>query len=167
MAMLTGIKKAKHNLIGVIDGDGQNPPKELLNMFKLWENKVDPNDKFNIICGFRFKRQDTLLKKVSSKIANYIRRKILNDDCFDTACAMKVFLKYDYIKLPYFKNVHRYLPALFKMNKGKILNLKVLDRPRLKGLSKYNFNNRFWIGIRDLYKVWKLTQRRSDYVSHS
>ena len=167
MAMLTGIRKAKNKLIGIIDGDGQNPPQELLKMFKFWKIKVNDTEKFSIVCGFRFKRKDTLMKKISSKAANYVRRKILNDDCFDTACAMKVFNKNDYLKIPYFVNVHRFLPALFKMNNGRIHNFKVLDRPRIKGLSKYNFNNRFWIGIKDLYKVWKLTQKRSDYVSHS
>ena len=85
---------------------------------------------------------------------------MLNDDCYDTACAMKVFKKTDYLKIPYFKNVHRFIPALFKMNKGTIINFKVNDRVRTKGKSKYNFNNRFWVGIIDVYKVWVLISKK-------
>ena len=65
------------------------------------------------------KIDDTITKKISSKVANKIRRFILNDDCNDTACALKVFRKTDYLKIEYFKNMHRFLPALFKMNGGK------------------------------------------------
>ena len=43
--------------------------------------------------------------------------------------------------------MHRFLPALFKINSGKIFNLPVDDRKRAKGISKYSFHNRFWIGI--------------------
>ena len=52
--------------------------------------------------------------------------------------------------------MHRFLPALFKAHGGQIINIAVEDRPRISGISKYNFNNRFWVGIRDLYKVWRL-----------
>ena len=155
-AMLTGIKKAKGKLIGVIDGDGQNPPRELKKLLNFWENISQKNKQFFLVCGNRKIRQDTLIKKISSKIANYIRRMILRDECNDTACALKVFRKIDYLNIPYFKNMHRFLPSLFKTRGGKIFNIQVNDRLRFGGLSKYNFNNRFWVGIRDLIKVWYL-----------
>ena len=63
------------------------------------------------------------------------------DDCNDTACALKVFNKKDYLKIDYFKNMHRFLPALFKMNNGRIFNVLVDDRRRFAGVSKFNFNN--------------------------
>ena len=50
--------------------------------------------------------------------------------------------------------MHRFLPALFKINSGKIFNVPVDDRKRTKGISKYSFHNRFWIGILDLINVW-------------
>ena len=159
-AMQTGIKGANNNLVCIIDGDGQNPPYEIRKLIDKWEkipNKLKP---FAIICGNRKNRADTLVKKISSKIANKIRKWVLNDDCNDTACALKVFRKKDYIRIGYFRNMHRFLPALFKMYKGKVYNIPVDDRKRFAGNSKFNFNNRFWVGIIDLIKVWILINKK-------
>ena len=159
-AMLTGVENAKNNNICIIDGDGQNPPYEAKKLMKFWINinKLDKN--FALVCGNRINRQDSMSKKISSKVANKIRRIILNDDCNDTACALKVFSKEDYLKLNYFKNMHRFLPALFKINSGKIFNVPVDDRKRNKGISKYSFHNRFWVGILDLINVWLMVLKR-------
>ena len=156
-AMQTGIIKAKNNLICIMDGDGQNPPYEVKNLIKF-TNKLKLKNKF-LVCGNRKEKQDSVHKKISSRIANKIRKFVLNDDCNDTACALKVFDRKDYTKIEYFKNMHRYLPALFKMNNCKIYNVMVDDRMRTYGYSKYTFNNRFWIGIIDLVKVWILTKK--------
>ncbi len=160
MAMLTGVKKAKKNLIAVMDGDGQNPPSEVKKLIIEWHKTSEYSNRPLLICGHRINRKDTLMKRVSSKIANKLRKKLLMDDCYDTACALKVFEKSEYLKLPYFRNMHRYIPALFKMIDGKIINYPVIDRPRLVGKSKFNFNNRFWVGIIDLIKVKLLIKRR-------
>ena len=114
-----------------------------------------------MICGNRKYRQDDFKKKISSRVANSIRKFILNDDCIDTACALKVFSKSNYLSIDYFKNMHRFLPALFKSKGCKIFNVPIEDRPRTAGKSKYNFNNRFWVGIIDLIKVWKLIKKEN------
>ena len=159
-AMNTGVRKAKNNLVCIIDGDGQNPPYEIKNLINKWEEIPKNKKQFSIVCGNRKNRADSLIKKISSKLANKIRRFILNDDCNDTACALKVFRKRDYLKIKYFKNMHRFLPALFKMNNGEIFNIPINDRKRFGGKSKFNFNNRFWIGIVDLIKVWILINKK-------
>ena len=159
-AMETGIRKSKNDLICVMDGDGQNPPYEIKKFIDMWK-KLSKTDKiFGLICGNRIHRKDTLLKKFSSLIANKLRKLLLNDDCDDTACAFKLFRRQDYLKIKYFENMHRFLPALFKMHGGKIFNIMVNDRKRFGGKSKFNFNNRFWIGIIDLAKVWILIHKR-------
>ena len=159
-AMETGIRKSKNDLICVMDGDGQNPPYEIKKFIDMWK-KLSKTDKiYGLICGNRIHRKDTLLKKFSSLIANKLRKLLLNDDCDDTACAFKLFRRQDYLKIKYFKNMHRFLPALFKMHGGKIFNIMVNDRKRFGGKSKFNFNNRFWIGIIDLAKVWILIHKR-------
>ena len=56
--------------------------------------------------------------------------------------------------------MHRFLPALFKMNKGRIFNVFVDDRERFAGISKFNFSNRFWVGLVDLFNVWLLIKKR-------
>ena len=159
-AMLTGIKKAKNQLIVCIDGDGQNPPSEIKKLIDSWNDRKNLTDEFLLICGERIKRKDNFLKKISSKFANKLRRFLLNDQCNDTACALKVFNRKDYLSINYFKNMHRFLPALFIMKKGKVINVPVKDRPRLSGKSKFNFHNRFWIGIIDLVKVWILINKK-------
>tara|TARA_Y200000002_G_C22242252_1_gene480170 strand:- start:130 stop:513 length:384 start_codon:yes stop_codon:yes gene_type:complete len=115
---------------------------------------------FALVCGNRTKRQDSMSKRISSKVANKIRKIMLDDDCDDTACALKVFSKDDYLQLKYFRNMHRFLPALFKINSGKIFNVPVDDRKRTNGISKYSFHNRFWIGILDLINVWLMVLKR-------
>ncbi len=159
-AMLTGIKKAKNQLIVCIDGDGQNPPSEIKKLINSWNDGKNLTNEFLLICGERIKRKDNFLKKISSKFANKLRRFLLNDQCNDTACALKVFNRKDYLSIDYFKNMHRFLPALFIMKKGKVINVPVKDRPRLSGKSKFNFHNRFWIGIIDLVKVWILINKK-------
>ena len=159
-AMLTGIKKAKNQLIVCIDGDGQNPPSEIKKLIDSWNDRKNLTDEFLLICGERIKRKDNFLKKISSKFANKFRKFLLNDQCNDTACALKVFNRKDYLSINYFKNMHRFLPALFIMKKGKIINVPVKDRPRVSGKSKFNFHNRFWIGIIDLLKVWVLINKK-------
>ena len=81
------------------------------------------------------------------------------------ATGIKVFSKNDYLQLKYFRNMHRFLPALFKINSGKIFNVPVDDRKRTNGISKYSFHNRFWIGILDLINVWlMILKRRKKWV---
>ena len=163
MAMMTGVKAANNNVICIIDGDGQNPPYEIKKMIDYWYQVTKNWKSFVLICGNRKKRKDTFLKRFSSKVANIVRKFILNDDCDDTACALKVFHKKDYLKLGYFKNMHRFLPAMFKYYGGKVINIPIIDRTRKKGASKFNFNNRFWVGIIDLLKVlYFLKFKRSD-----
>ena len=129
-------------------------------MIAYWHQVSQSWKDFVLICGNRKKRQDTVLKRFSSKVANAVRKFILKDDCNDTACALKVFNKKDYLKIDYFKNMHRFLPALFKMKNGRIFNVLVDDRRRFAGVSKFNFNNRFWVGILDLFKVWLIINKR-------
>ncbi len=158
-AMQTGVMKAKNNLVCIMDGDGQNPPYEVKNLINFWKTINNNKNKKILICGNRRNRQDTLFKKISSIFANKVRKSLLKDDCNDTACALKLFYRSEYLKIKYFKNMHRFLPALFKMNKCKVFNVLVDDRPRRTGISKYTFNNRFWVGIMDLIKVWILINK--------
>ena len=161
-AMYTGIQKSPNELICIIDGDGQNPPYEIKNLVEFWRKLPTVKKKKFLICGNRKKRQDTFIKKLSSKIANKVRKYILKDDCNDTACALKLFNRSDYLKIKYFKNMHRFLPALFKIRNCQIFNVLVDDRARKAGVSKYAFNNRFWIGIIDLIKVWILIKKEKN-----
>ena len=162
VAMMTGAKSAKYNLLVFMDGDGQNPPSEVRKLVDKWCELKKKNRRSLLICGNRTKRKDNFIKRISSKFANNFRKKVLNDNCNDTACALKALEKKDYVNLEYFRNMHRFLPALFILKDIEVINLPVLDRPRTLGKSKFNFHNRFWVGIIDLIKVWNLIRKERD-----
>ena len=159
VAMMTGAKSAKNELLVFMDGDGQNPPSEVRKLVDKWLELKKKDGRSLIVCGNRIKRKDNFVKRASSKFANSLRKKILNDNCNDTACALKALEKKDYINLEYFRNMHRFLPALFILRDIKVINIPVVDRPRILGKSKFNFHNRFWVGMIDLIKVWNLIRK--------
>ena len=81
---------------------------------------------------------------------------ILKDNCVDTGCSLKIFNKKTFLSFDYFDGMHRFLPALFKTAKKKIVFVNVNHRPRIYGISKYNNFNRMIKGIKDLIKVYRM-----------
>ena len=65
----------------------------------------------------------------------------------------------DYLRLPFFNHMHRFLPALLMRDHVQIVHVDVSHRPRQAGTSKYGFWNRFWVGILDLLGVKWLLMR--------
>ena len=93
-------------------------------------------------------------------MANAIRSRILGDGIRDTGCGIKVFYRDQYLDLPAFDHMHRFLPALIQRNGGRVATVPVNHRPRLHGVSKYGVGNRLWVGIMDLLGVRWLQKRR-------
>tara|TARA_Y100001970_G_scaffold149443_1_gene183359 strand:+ start:233 stop:949 length:717 start_codon:yes stop_codon:yes gene_type:complete len=147
----SGIKNSTYSTIVTIDGDGQNNPKDIVKMINLYQSK---NYKF--LGGIRLNRKDNLVKKISSRIANSIRSKILNDECIDTGCGLKIFDKEVFLSLPYFDGIHRFLPALFKGFGSNVNFVNVDHRPRVFGKSKYGVLVRLVRGIFDIIRVLKI-----------
>ena len=151
-----GIEESKYKTIITIDGDGQNNPNDIP---KLLE-KYMLNPEIYLIGGIRKKRKDSLVKIISSKIANKIRSKILEDGCEDTGCSLKIFDKNIFLKFPYFDGIHRFLPALYKGFGYNTFFMYVDHRPRIKGYSKYGTIDRLYRGIFDIIKVKKIIQNQ-------
>ena len=147
-----GIKNSSNKIIVTLDGDGQNDPKDIPKLLELFLS----NENVEMIGGIRQKRKDNIIKIISSKLANYVRSKILNDDCLDTGCSLKVFSRNIFLKFPYFDGIHRFLPALFKGYGHKTMFINVNHRERKYGFSKYGTMNRLFKGIRDIIKVIKI-----------
>ncbi|HET7675807.1 MAG TPA: dolichol-phosphate mannosyltransferase, partial [Gammaproteobacteria bacterium] len=99
------------------------------------------------------------LRRVSSRIANAIRGRLLGDGTPDTGCGLKVFTRELYLGLPYFDHMHRFLPALVRREGGDVVSVPVRHRPRERGRSKYGVHNRLWVGIVDLFGVMWLQRR--------
>ena len=151
-----GIKESSYKIIVTLDGDGQNDPMDIPKLmdFYLSQKQVE------LVSGIRARRQDNLIKIVSSKIANFIRSKILNDNCKDTGCSLKVFNRDIFLSFPYFDGMHRFLPALFIGYGHKVEFINVNHRKRKFGVSKYGTTNRLFKGVRDMIKVKKIIKAK-------
>ena len=147
-----GIQNASNDIIITIDGDGQNDPSDISNLLEYYLSSSETK----LVGGLRKNRKDNFIKIISSKIANYIREKLLKDDCLDTGCSLKVFDKNIFLSFPYFNGIHRFLPALFKGYGYKTKFIYVNHRKRKFGNSKYGTISRLFRGIRDIIKVNKI-----------
>ena len=154
-AIRTGVASATAPLVAVLDGDGQNDPADIPALFAA----VVLSDA-RMAVGERRKRRDSWSRRFSSRIANRIRRSLLHDGIRDTGCGLKVFYRDDFLDLPAFDHMHRFLPALMQQRGRKIRSILVNHRPRRHGRSKYGVTNRLWTGIVDLLGVMWLGRRR-------
>ncbi len=157
IAIVSGVRAARYEWVITLDGDGQNDPSDFKQLFAA-ATEMDLNRPL-LIAGIRTQRQDTWLRRQSSRIANRIRGRLLRDDCPDSACGLKLFQRDIFLQLPHFNHLHRFLPALFKRVNGQVINVTVNHRPRLRGQSKYGMMNRLWIGIIDIFGVMWLIHR--------
>ncbi len=161
-AILTGVRAARGRWIGTLDGDGQNDPADMPAL--LARAQSEPG--VVLVAGNRTRRQDSRVKKLSSRAANRIRARLLGDHTPDTGCGLKVFPRQAFLELPAFDHMHRFLPALFIRAGGRVISLPVRHRPRLRGASKYGTWDRLWVGIFDVAGVaWlQLRWRRPELV---
>ena len=157
-AIRTGVKAARGDLIATLDGDGQNDPADIPKLLKAYREQAIADAKI-LIAGFRARRQDSFIKRLSSKIANGIRSSLLGDATPDTGCGLKIFRREDFLDLPGFDHMHRFLPALMIRNGGQVISVEVSHRPRERGKSKYGTLDRLWVGIMDLIGVMWLKRR--------
>ncbi|WP_115720423.1 glycosyltransferase family 2 protein [Gallaecimonas mangrovi] len=154
-AVWLGARKAQGRFIATIDGDGQNDPADIPLLLKSALEQRGPV----CICGIRTRRNDTWLKRVSSKVANGVRRRILADGVVDTGCGLKLISRDLFLTLPYFDHMHRFLPALCVRTGAAIKSLPVNHRARQAGVSKYGLHNRLWVGLVDMVGVRWLQRR--------
>jgi len=156
-AVATGVAIALAPVIATLDGDGQNDPADIPSLYATLMKQKDKDQV--LIAGHRVKRMDVFSKRMTSKIANKIRKALLNDDTPDTGCGLKVFSKTAFMNMPHFDHMHRYLPALMKRQGGRIISVPVNHRPRGSGVSNYGFWDRLWVGIFDIFGVMWLAHR--------
>lgn len=155
-AVRTGVKAAGANTIVVLDGDGQNDPGDI----PMLVDQLCKEPTLSLVIGERRGRRDSWLRRLSSRIANGVRSRLLGDGISDTGCGIKAFYRDEFLDLPSFDHMHRFIPALVKINGGNVLSVPVSHRPRLEGQSKYGVNNRLWVGIVDMLGVKWLQKRR-------
>lgn len=158
-AINTGIQSATAPWIATLDGDSQNDPADIIKLLSERDIASDPDLK--LVCGYRKKRHDNLVRRLSSRIANAVRSKMLQDSTPDTGCGLKLIHRTTFLSLPFFDHMHRFIPALMKRSGAKIISVEVSHRPRKTGMSKYSINNRLWVGLVDLFGMLWLMRRSS------
>ena len=156
-AIRTGVKAAHAPWIATLDGDGQNDPADIP---RLWQMaRTAPSEPPLLVAGHRARRRDSAVKRLSSRIANGVRRALLGDGTPDSGCGLKLFPRALYLELPFFDHNHRFLPALVQRAGGRVLSVPVNHRPRQRGRSNYGTLDRLFVGIVDLLGVMWLMRR--------
>jgi dolichol-phosphate mannosyltransferase len=157
-AVTSGVRAARFEWIATLDGDGQNDPADIPALLAKLADPVQPAN-LEMLAGWRARRNDTLLRRLSSKVANGVRSRMLKDNTPDTGCGLKVFARETFLQLPNFDHIHRFLPALVMRGGGAVVSVAVNHRSRERGISKYGLHNRLWVGIVDLFGVAWLQRR--------
>ena len=155
-AICTGVCAAHAHWIATLDGDGQNDPVDIPALLQALE---EGDAALKLVIGNRVARKDTWLRRVSSRIANGVRGRLLRDGTPDTGCGIKLMHRATFLELPRFNHMHRFLPALFRRAGAEVISVPVRHRPRTHGVSKYGVHNRLWVGIVDLFGVRWLIAR--------
>lgn len=156
-AVMTGIRAARGDWIATLDGDGQNDPADIPRLLSARDGSTDAL--LRLVAGYRKARRDTWLKRVSSRVANGVRSRLLGDATPDTGCGLKLIHRETCLLLPFFDHMHRFLPALVQRQGGRTLSVEVHHRPRTRGASNYGLFDRLWVGIVDLFGVMWLQRR--------
>ncbi|CAM3216154.1 glycosyltransferase family 2 protein [Empedobacter stercoris] len=147
-AIKAGFDSVHSKWVGYIDADLQTAPEDFNKLLGL-------ADQYDLVTGVRADRKDSFVKNMSSKIANSIRRAFTNDGMDDTGCPLKVINADKAKKIPMFKGLHRFLPAMILLQNGTVTQVPVKHFPRIAGESKFNLWNRLLGPLMDCFAfVW-------------
>ena len=159
-AVLTGVRAARAEWVATLDGDGQNDPADIPALIAAAESAhAGGQTHLKLVMGNRKTRKDTWLRRLSSRVANGVRARMLRDGTPDTGCGIKLMHRATFLELPHFNHMHRFLPALYQRAGSHVISVPVRHRPRMRGQSKYGLHNRLWVGIVDLFGVRWLIRR--------
>jgi len=155
-AMDAGFRHARGQIVVTLDADGQNDPADIPALLE----KLSECD---VVCGVRVSRLDPFVRRVSSRIANWVRNRLTGERITDTGCTLKAYRREFLERVTLFEGMHRFLPTLLRLAGARVTELPVRHRPRRKGKSKYNIRNRLFRSFRDLFAVRWMQSRRLDY----
>lgn len=155
-AIKAGFDFADTELVGYIDSDLQTSPED----FNLLLNHINDNE---LVTGVRADRKDSFVKNMSSKIANGIRRAFTKDGMDDTGCPLKI-IKTDYAKrIPMFRGLHRFLPAMIMLQNGRVTQIPVRHFPRIAGTAKFGLWNRLLGPLMDCFAYLWMKKKYINY----
>ena len=156
-ALYAGIQAARGQTIVMIDSDLQNDPADIPRLLAEISRGAD------LVCGYRAKRKDTIAKRLTSRIANFVRSRFTRDYVRDTGCTLKAMRRECATALVPFKGMHRFIPALIRGAGYQLVEIPVNHRPRRFGQTKYGFGSRAVRATMDMFGVRWLLSRRLNY----
>ena len=156
-AMYAGLHAAHGRVAVLIDGDLQNDPADIPKLLAELDRGAD------LVAGYRAQRKDTVVKRLTSRIANAVRSRFTRDGVRDTGCTLKAMRRECIHTLVPFKGMHRFIPALIKGGGYRIVEVPVNHRPRQFGVSKYGLGNRAVRATVDMFGVRWLLSRQLNY----
>jgi glycosyltransferase involved in cell wall biosynthesis len=155
-AMAAGFRSTRGDLVATLDADLQNDPAEIPRLVKML-------DGCDAVTGWRVKRQDSFLRRVSTRVANYVRNTLSGESIHDSACSLKVYKRACLEGLTLYEGMHRFMPTLIKMRGFKIVEVPVSHHARHAGRAKYGVWNRMFRAFVDLLVVRWMKNRYLRY----
>ena len=155
-ALVAGCRSARGEFVITMDADCQNNPADILRFIPLLKTA-------DVVNGIRTQRNDSLIRKISSKIGNGFRNWMTNENISDVGCSLRIIRTSFLKEIPCFNGMHRFLPTLLRMQGARIAEVAVTHRPRFAGKAKYGICNRLFVGFVDVFGVWWLQRRKLEY----
>ena len=154
-ALLAGLREARGDYLLTMDGDGQNDPRDFPALLELVES-----DRCDLACGWRVDRHDSLLRKLMSRLANSVRRLILQDHVHDAGCQLRVMRAAVRNAFEPMELMQSFVPALAAGAGFRIAELPVRHHARRLGESKYGLGRLWWRpAVAMLALRWRLWRR--------
>ena len=151
-----GLKEAKGEIIFTIDADLQNDPQDIPAMLAYLKE-------YDMVTGWRQKREDSWIKRNTSKIANKVRNRLSGETVRDSGCTFRAYKRQCLQNIKLYKGMHRFMPTLVKMEGFRVIEIPIAHRPRQFGVSKYTTWNRMWRAFVDLLAVKWMKSRHIHY----
>ncbi len=151
-----GLKEARGEIIITMDADLQNDPNDIPRM-------IDYLKEYDMVTGWRQKREDSWIKRITSKIANGIRNWLTGETIRDSGCTFRAYRRECLQNLKLYKGMHRFMPTLVRMEGYKVIEIPIGHHPRKFGVSKYTTWNRMWRAFVDLLAVRWMKSRHIHY----
>lgn len=155
-AIKAGIDECDTPYLGYMDSDLQTSPMDFIECFHFLKD-------YDMVNGIRVNRNDSLVKKISSSIANHVRRYLINDGIQDTCCPLKLIKTVNAKHMPFFNGMHRFMPALVQLQGGKVKQVPVKHFPRYAGTAKYHLSNRI---IKPFIDTLVFMWMRKSYINY-
>lgn len=145
-ALQAGFRAARGEIVATLDADLQNDPADLPRLLTAL-------DRADVVNGVRANRQDSFVRKVSSRIGNGFRNQVTRESVSDVGCSLRVMRREFLVDVVMYRGMHRFLPTLLRMRGARVTELPVNHRPRQHGESKYGIGNRLFVGLADVFAV--------------